>query len=39
MEELFEKYLQKLNYTSTDFVRSIMNEINWKARLNPKCKG
>jgi predicted AAA+ superfamily ATPase len=33
MEELFEKYKQKLNYTSTDFVRSIMNTINWKARL------
>jgi predicted AAA+ superfamily ATPase len=33
MEELFEKYLQKLNYTSTDFVRSIMDEINWNARL------
>jgi hypothetical protein len=33
MEELFEKYLQKLNYTSTDFVRSIMGEINWNARL------
>lgn len=33
MEELFEKYQQKLNYTSTDFVRSIMDSINWKARL------
>jgi predicted AAA+ superfamily ATPase len=33
MEELFEKYLQKLNYTSVDFVRGIMKEINWNARL------
>ncbi|HUZ60748.1 MAG TPA: AAA family ATPase [Hanamia sp.] len=33
MEELFEKYLQKLDYTSTDFIRSIMNTINWSARL------
>lgn len=33
MEDLFEKYQQKLNFTSTDFVRSIMNEINWNSRL------
>ena len=33
MEELFEKYLQKLNFVSTDFVRGIMNEIKWNARL------
>lgn len=33
MEELFEKYLQKLHFISTDFARGIMNEINWKARL------
>lgn len=33
MEELFEKYLQKLNYTSTYFTRSLMSEINWNAQL------
>lgn len=33
MEELFEKFQQKLNYISTDFVRGIMDEINWEARL------
>lgn len=33
MEELFEKYQQKLNYTSTKFVRSIMEDINWNSRL------
>lgn len=33
MEELFEKYLQKLHFISTDFARGIMNEINWNARL------
>lgn len=33
MDELFEKYQQKLSYTSTAFIRSIMEEINWDARL------
>ncbi|MDP2088393.1 MAG: AAA family ATPase [Flavobacteriaceae bacterium] len=33
MEDLFEKYRQKVNYTSTTFVRSIMNDINWNSRL------
>lgn len=33
MELLFEKYQQKLRYTNLDFVRSIMDEINWDARL------
>lgn len=33
MEVLFEKYQQKLNHTSLDFVRGVMDEINWNARL------
>src|SRR5690554_6093524 len=33
MEVLFEKHQQKLNYTKLDFVRSLMEDINWKARL------
>lgn len=33
MDALFEKYQQKLKYTPTDFVRTIMTEINWEARL------
>ena len=33
MEKLFEKYQQKLRYTSTDFVRSRASSINWNARL------
>lgn len=33
MDELFEKFLKKLHFTSTDFVRGIMDEINWTARL------
>ena len=33
MEKLFEKYIQKLQLVSTDFTRSIINEINWKTRL------
>lgn len=33
MEELFEKYQQKLRFTSTDFVRGIMAQIQWNARL------
>lgn len=33
MEELFERYLQKIQYVETDFVRGLMDEINWNARL------
>lgn len=33
MEELFEKYQQKLRYTSVEIVRSIMQDINWNSRL------
>lgn len=33
MDELFERYQQKLRFISTDFVRSIINEIEWNARL------
>lgn len=33
MEELFEKYQQKLKFTPVNFVRSLMDEINWDARL------
>ncbi len=33
MENLFEQFLQRLRYVKTDFIRSIMTEINWNARL------
>jgi uncharacterized protein len=33
MDELFEKYQQKLHYTATEIVRSIMHDINWNSRL------
>lgn len=33
MEELFEKYQQKLQFTPVKFVRSVMDEINWEAKL------
>jgi uncharacterized protein len=33
MDSLFERYQQKLKYTPTSFVRTIMTEINWEARL------
>lgn len=33
MEELYQRFLNKLNYTSVDFVRSTMHEINWDSRL------
>lgn len=33
MEKLFEKYIQKLQFVSTDFTRSLLDEINWNARL------
>jgi len=33
MDQLFEKYRKKISLTQTQFVRSIMSEINWNARL------
>lgn len=33
MEALFEKHFRKLDLTSLDFVRSMIDRINWKARL------
>jgi hypothetical protein len=33
MEQLYDKYLKKIAGTQTGFVRSIMSEINWNARL------
>ncbi|HTN20553.1 MAG TPA: AAA family ATPase [Pelobium sp.] len=33
MENLFESYQQRLKFTSVNFVRSAMTEINWDARL------
>ncbi|MCO6462353.1 MAG: AAA family ATPase [Saprospiraceae bacterium] len=33
MDVLVDKYLQKINLTPTEFVRSIMNQIQWNARL------
>lgn len=33
MEELFENYQRKLQYTPTVFIRNTMDEINWDARL------
>lgn len=33
MDILFDKFHQRLKYTPTNFVRSIMAEINWDARL------
>jgi hypothetical protein len=33
MDDLFEKYQKKLQNTSTLFVRSFIDEINWDARL------
>lgn len=33
MEELVEKFRQKLSYITTDFVRSLERDINWNARL------
>lgn len=33
MEILTEKYLRKLHQTDTSFVRSLMGDINWNARL------
>lgn len=33
MDVLMDKFLQKINLTPTKFVRSIMNQIQWNARL------
>jgi len=33
MEQLFEKFRKKIAQIQTDFTRSIINEINWNARL------
>jgi len=33
METLIEQFQQKLKHTRIDFVRSVMDEINWNARL------
>jgi len=33
MERLIEKHQRRIAFTQTDFVRSIMHEINWQARL------
>lgn len=33
MEVLFEKFRQKLGFTTTNFTRGLMDEINWDARL------
>lgn len=33
MEDLINQFSQRLRYTNTDFVRSVMSEINWDARL------
>jgi predicted AAA+ superfamily ATPase len=33
MEKLIEKYQQKITATKTQFVRSLMHDINWDARL------
>lgn len=33
MENLIEKFRQKIDYTSLDFVRSMMAQIHWNARL------
>ncbi len=33
MERLFESFIKKLAITNTSFVRSLMNEIEWEARL------
>ncbi len=33
MEELVSRYRTKIKYIKTDFVRSLINEINWNSRL------
>lgn len=33
MEELFRKYIEKIQRIDTNFVRSFIHDINWNARL------
>jgi predicted AAA+ superfamily ATPase len=33
MERIIEKFRKKLSHTSEDFTRSLMDEINWEARM------
>ncbi len=33
MDFLIEQFQQKLKHTSLNFVRSVMDEINWEAQL------
>lgn len=33
MESLFRRYLQKVQQVDTNFIRSLINEVNWNARL------
>lgn len=33
MDSLVEKHLQKISYTKTDFIRSIVDKIEWDSRL------
>jgi predicted AAA+ superfamily ATPase len=33
MESLFERFQQKLDFTRLDFIRGMMDEVNWDARL------
>ena len=33
MDSLIEKHLQKISYTKTDFIRSIVDKIEWDSRL------
>jgi hypothetical protein len=33
MERIVEKFRKKLSYTSLDFIRSLMDEINWEVRM------
>lgn len=37
MERLFEKFQQKIAYTHTEFVRSLMDTIHWDARMIGIC--
>ena len=33
MESLRERYLQRLSFVQTDFIRSLASEIDWSSRL------
>src|SRR5450759_1771402 len=33
MERIIEKFRKKLNLTSLNFIRNLMDEINWKSRM------